>query len=122
MIAKAIYDAYNRFIPHGTQPGYILSIDIDPTQVDVNVHPRKMEVRFAGEATIFRSVYHGVKDELERVSLVKETLPTSQTEEREEKAESYYTGSGTKFKNYSPYKNTQSNPSQGAIDFNKEIL
>jgi len=44
MIAKAVYDAYNRFIPHGTQPGYILSIDIDPTQVDVNVHPRKMEV------------------------------------------------------------------------------
>jgi DNA mismatch repair protein MutL len=47
MISKAIYDAYNRFIPHGNQPGYILSIDIDPTQVDVNVHPRKMEVRFA---------------------------------------------------------------------------
>jgi len=150
MIAKAVYDAYNRFIPHGTQPGYILSIDIDPTQVDVNVHPRKMEVRFAGEATIFRSVYHGIKDELERVSLVQDfnTTPSSQPSplgEKEQVANSfnlqplsppkergfrsegnkypeYYTGSGTKFKSYSPYKNTQSNPAQAWLDFSREIL
>jgi DNA mismatch repair protein MutL len=70
MVFKAISDAYNRFIAPKTFPGYVLFIDVDPTQVDVNVHPRKMEVRFAGEASIFRSVYHGVKDELERVSLV----------------------------------------------------
>ena len=143
MIAKAVYDAYNRFIPHGTQPGYILSIDIDPTQVDVNVHPRKMEVRFAGEATIFRSVYHGIKDELERVSLVQDfnTTPSSQPsplgekeqvvnsfispDRRDETIQSkdkYYTGSGTKFKSYSPYKNTQSNPAQAWLDFSREVL
>ena len=70
MVFKAISDGYNRFIAPKTFPGYVLFIDVDPTQVDVNVHPRKMEVRFAGEANIFRSVYHGIKDELERVSLV----------------------------------------------------
>jgi DNA mismatch repair protein MutL len=70
MIFKAISDSYNRFIAPRTFPGYVLFIDVDPTQVDVNVHPRKMEVRFAGESAIFRSVYHGIKDELERVSLV----------------------------------------------------
>ncbi len=70
MIAKAVSDAYNRFIPHGTHPAYILFIEIDPTVIDVNVHPRKMEVRFAHEQSLFRSVYHGVKDELERVSLL----------------------------------------------------
>lgn len=47
MIFKAISDAYNRFIAPKTFPGYVLFIDVDPTQVDVNVHPRKMEVRFA---------------------------------------------------------------------------
>ncbi len=135
MIAKAVFDAYNRFIPHGTQPWYILSIDVDPTQVDVNVHPRKMEVRFAWEATIFRSVYHGIKDELERVSLVwnikapEETYSTwSHTLKESSKnsfwgvKQEYYTGSGTKFKNYSPYKNTTTNPSQASIEFNKQIL
>jgi len=144
MIAKAIYDAYNRFIPHGSQPWYILRIEVDPTQVDVNVHPRKMEVRFAQEATIFRSVYHWVKDELERVSLVsspdfsstsphtwilsplgeKEVIvsPLSSKGEGLGVRGQYYTGSGTKFKNYSPYKNLQSNPSQASINFSKQIL
>jgi DNA mismatch repair protein MutL len=134
MVFKAISDAYNRFIAPKTFPGYVLFIDVDPTQVDVNVHPRKMEVRFAGEASIFRSVYHGVKDELERVSLVTSSHDFSslkqnfQTENSsipkdvwEKKAE-YYTGSWTKFKNYSPYKNIQSNPAQAGMDFNREIL
>lgn len=139
MIAKAVYDAYNRFIPHGTQPWYIISIEIDPTQVDVNVHPRKMEVRFAGEATIFRSVYHAIKDELERVSLVSShnsissgnrpisldkdeyKIQWSREVQQIDKQE-YYTGSGTKFKSYSPYKNTSSNPWQASIDFSEKIL
>lgn len=76
--SKAIYDAYNRFIPHRTFPGYILSIVLDPTEVDVNVHPRKMELRFASEQTLFRSVYHGVKNILEKVSLVQEPYLSSQ--------------------------------------------
>ncbi len=54
LIYKAISDGYNRFIPHSSFPGYILNINLDPTQVDVNVHPRKMEVRFADESNIFR--------------------------------------------------------------------
>lgn len=70
MIIKAISDAYNRYIAPKTFPGYVIFIDIDPTQVDVNVHPRKMEVRFASEQNLFRSTYHGVQDILEEVSLV----------------------------------------------------
>jgi DNA mismatch repair protein MutL len=70
LIFRAINDAYNRFIPHSMSPAYILNIEIDPTQVDVNVHPRKLEVRFASEQTIFRSVYHAIKDRLEKVSLI----------------------------------------------------
>jgi len=60
IIYKAISDAYNRFIPHGSFPGYILSLSLDPSFVDVNVHPRKMEIRFADEKTIFRAVYNSI--------------------------------------------------------------
>lgn len=126
MISKAISDAYNRFIAHGSFPWYVLSIDIDPTQVDVNVHPRKMEVRFAEESSIFRSVFHGIKDELERVSLVQKgafiQADNTASQKQENVQAEYYTWSGTKFKNYSPYKNTQSNPAQSWLDFTKHIM
>lgn len=143
IVAKAISDAYNRFIPHGTSPSYVLFLSLDPTQVDVNVHPRKMELRFAAEQSVFRSVYHGVKNTLEKVSLIEDqshrnsshnlspesphTNSFTKREDTNHRSQSsqqtqYYTGSGTKFKNYSPYKNTQANPAQHAIDFSAEIL
>lgn len=116
LIYKAIIDGYNRFIPHGTFPWYVLNIQIDPTQVDVNVHPRKMEVRFANEQSIYRVFYHWVKDALEKVSLshvpkVSEAPAFSHPVPTEK----FYTGSWTKFKSYSPYTNTQANPKQGQI-------
>jgi DNA mismatch repair protein MutL len=51
-------------------PAYVLNLEIDPTQVDVNVHPRKLEVRFASEQNIFRAVYHAIQEKLEKVSLI----------------------------------------------------
>lgn len=134
IIAKAINDAYNRFIPHWMNPAYVLNIEVDPTSVDVNVHPRKQEVRFENEQNIFRAVYHAVEEKLNNVSLLNiqksdesnhHKLLNSQLNILEKK-ESYYTGSGTKFKSYSPYKNININPSQWkiwqAIEFSKEIL
>lgn len=50
---------------------------MDPTRVDANVHPRKLEVRFADEQNVYRSLYHGVKNELERVSLASPSLTQS---------------------------------------------
>ena len=41
LIFKAINNAYNRFIPHSQHSWYVLNIDVNPTEVDVNVHPRK---------------------------------------------------------------------------------
>jgi DNA mismatch repair protein MutL len=51
-------------------PAYVLNLEIDPTEVDVNVHPRKLEVRFANESNIFRSVYHSIQEKLDNVSLI----------------------------------------------------
>ncbi|MDQ7008675.1 MAG: DNA mismatch repair endonuclease MutL [Candidatus Gracilibacteria bacterium] len=127
LIFKAIKDAYNRFIPHGQHSGYVLNIQINPTEVDVNVHPRKLEVRFANESTIFRGMYHAIQDKLNSVSLLKmnvsgQTQGTAPTDfgrgescVHPDKSSTFYTGSGTKFKSYSPYKNTSPNPNQGLI-------
>lgn len=132
LIYKAILDGYNRFIPHGNFPGYILNIEVDPTIVDVNVHPRKQEVRFENESHIFRSVYNSIQDTLEKSSLIgshewakhasftQNIVPQSSLGQIH-KQESYYTGSGSKFKSYSPYKNTAPNPSQWQISASLEL-
>lgn len=128
LIIKSINDAYNRFIPHGEYPWYVLNIQIDPTQIDVNVHPRKLEVRFANESTIFRWFYHAIEDKLNSVSLLSNDINNfnQSSPEIERKQEQYYSWSGTKFKSYSPYKNINPNPSQTKINdshvFSKEIL
>ena len=131
LIYKAISDAYNRYIPHSSFPWYVINLQIDPTQVDVNVHPRKLEIRFANESTIFRSVYHALQDKLEKVSLIisKDNYSKDyfwQWEIKNNDVEKYYTWSWTKFKSYSPYSNRQSNPSQNkiwdSINFSKELL
>lgn len=138
LIFKAIKDAYNRFIPHWQFPWYVLNIQVNPIEVDVNVHPRKLEVRFANESTIFRWIYHAIQDKLESVSLLKMNNNESETGlnninsdnlrpvSDSEKSQKFYTGSWTKFKSYSPYKNTSPNPNQwqikDAFNFSEKIL
>ncbi|NVP17969.1 DNA mismatch repair endonuclease MutL [Candidatus Gracilibacteria bacterium] len=135
MVSKAINDAYNRFIPHSNNPAFILNIKVDPTQIDVNVHPRKLEIRFAGEQNIFRAVYHSIEEKLSSVSLLNgikseenNFLYNSNYTKNDnfDRKESYYTGSGTKFKSYSPYKDTNPNPNQkiitDSINFTREVL
>jgi len=133
LISKSINDAYNRFIPHSTNSWYIINLIVDPTQVDVNVHPRKLEVRFANEQNIFRAVYHSIQEKLESVSLVNEPSNINNDSNIEfnnktdnNKINSFYTWSWTKFKSYSPYKNTEHNPKQGqienALNFSRWIL
>lgn len=123
LIYKAIYNAYNRFIPHGMFPGYVLNIQVDPTQIDVNVHPRKLEVRFAAESNVFRAFYNAIESKLDGVSLISGDVisgsppsPLSFQKRGNNENPQYYTGSGTKFKSYSPYKDTTPNPQQRTMD------
>ena len=56
VIKKAILDAYRRQLGHGEYPLAIIFIEIDPGLVDVNVHPRKLEVRFLNPGSVFQLV------------------------------------------------------------------
>jgi len=64
VIKKALLDAYRRQITPGEYPLGILFIDIDPSKVDVNVHPRKLEVKFLDSQHVFQTVHHLVQEVL----------------------------------------------------------
>ncbi|MFT4094664.1 MAG: DNA mismatch repair endonuclease MutL [Niabella sp.] len=65
----AIMNAYQEMIPADSFPMYVLFIDIDPEQVDVNVHPTKQEIKFEDEKIVYAFVQAAVKHALAQFSI-----------------------------------------------------
>lgn len=63
-IAHALREAYRGLIEPGKHPVAVLLIDVDPSMVDVNVHPAKAEVRFRDSSAIHAAVHGSVRDAL----------------------------------------------------------
>ena len=76
-LSSAAERAYKGMIPIGKFSFLILNIDMNPSKVDVNVHPAKLEVRFEEENVVFKAVYHAIKDTLLKSELVADTDHTS---------------------------------------------
>ena len=72
-LSAATEQAFKGLIPIGKFGFVILNIKIEPSKVDVNVHPAKLEVRFEEESKIFQSIYHAIKDTLLKSELVADT-------------------------------------------------
>ncbi|WP_178667529.1 DNA mismatch repair endonuclease MutL [uncultured Eubacterium sp.] len=68
----ALEQAYRNSIMVGRFPGCVLNIECNTSFVDVNVHPAKIEVRFANEKPVFELVYYGVKNAVEMLDTPKE--------------------------------------------------
>jgi DNA mismatch repair protein MutL len=65
----ALVNAYQQMIPADCYPLYCLFIDLDPAQVDVNVHPTKQEIKFEDEKIIYAFVQAAVKHSLAQFSV-----------------------------------------------------
>jgi DNA mismatch repair protein MutL len=80
-ISSAVIEAYSGFIHRELKPTYFLFIHIDPSLIDVNIHPRKLEINIANPQEMFRTIYSIVRKTIERET--KSIISNSITEQRE---------------------------------------
>ena len=64
VISHAIRQAYAQYLPTDAYPAFVLFIDLNPHDVDVNVHPTKHEVRFHQQRLIHDFIYEGISHAL----------------------------------------------------------
>ena len=65
----AVMNAFAEMIPKDSYPMYALFIDLDPAQLDINVHPTKQEIKFEDEKIVYAFVQSAVKHALAQFSI-----------------------------------------------------
>lgn len=129
-INAAIQEGYSGFVNRELKPTYFLFLNINPAEVDVNVHPRKLEVKFTKSDEIFRSVMTLTKKTLEKNtrSIINnnfsDILPTKKVDFKNEDTTPFkYTGK----RNTDTFKSTSNNfkslPTiNQALEFTQELI
>jgi DNA mismatch repair protein MutL len=122
LLANTIREAFHSMLMENKKPVFIVNINIDPSLVDVNVHPRKLEVRFQDQQALIRTMYNATKAALEKTDLT----PLAFTESQRYMADSFpknitQSNSQSYSKNYSVPKNPPSTI-QEALSFTKNFL
>ena len=64
--AKAVAEAYGEIIPQGEQVPFFLCFDVDPSRIDVNIHPTKTEIKFEDESNLWKIISAAVRESLGR--------------------------------------------------------
>jgi DNA mismatch repair protein MutL len=78
-LTAALDEAYKTLTPEKRYPACILLVGIDPRQVDVNVHPAKIEVRFQREQAVFEAVVNAIRAALLQHGMIPSVLPPSES-------------------------------------------
>ena len=81
IITKGIEDAYKSYMMQHRYPFTLLMLDINGTEVDVNVHPAKQEVRFDNGELIYSTVYKSIYEAISQMDLIPEISFTREKEE-----------------------------------------
>ena len=67
---KAVMDAYEQLVPIGEQVSYFLYFDVEPSNIDVNIHPTKTEIKFENEQAIWQILSAAIKESLGKFNAV----------------------------------------------------
>ena len=85
-LSSAVEQAFKGMLPIGKFAFLVLDIEMPPSKVDVNVHPAKLEVRFAEESIAFKSMFHAIKDTLLNAGFMTDREKTEEIKKANEKA------------------------------------
>jgi len=67
---KAVMQTYQQLLPPDTFPSYFLFLEIDPANIDINVHPTKTEIKFENERDIWPIIHAAVRESLGKYNVV----------------------------------------------------
>lgn len=91
VLTSAAEQGYKGLLTIGKYGFLVLNIEMNPSKVDVNVHPAKLEVRFEDESKVFKAIYHSIKDSLLKGDLVPDKTRIELNQELNNKEEKKYT-------------------------------
>ena len=117
-LTAATEQSYKGLIPIGKFGFAILNIEMDPSKVDVNVHPAKLEVRFQEENKIFQAIYHAIKETLLKNELVSDSEKSLREEKEEKKIDRSALSFEERLRNLR--ENKKENNSKGLFSFRKQ--
>lgn len=79
-LSSATEKAFKGLLPIGKFGFVVINIEMDPSLVDVNVHPAKLEVRFQDDSKVFKAVYNAIKDSMLKADLIQNVSEDKETE------------------------------------------
>lgn len=77
LLTHALYEAYRDSLPVGRHPAAVIFVTLDPSQVDVNVHPSKREVRFRNESQVYEALLREIRLKRAQLSAPSEIFPAA---------------------------------------------
>jgi DNA mismatch repair protein MutL len=92
--SHAFMSGYGELMPRGSFPVGALLLTVDPSEVDVNVHPGKTEVRLSHEREIYSAIYHLVKDTVRQDTIIPSFRPGGQPARQGENRTESSSGNG----------------------------
>ncbi len=90
-LANAIMDGYHTYLPAGRYPISVVHIGMDPSLVDINVHPAKLEARISKEQELMELLKKSIREALQKTNIIpKAAMPKPKKEDAEQKALSFH--------------------------------
>ncbi len=117
-LTAATEQAYKGLIPIGKFGFAVLNLDMNPSKVDVNVHPAKLEVRFQEENKVFQAIYHAIKETLLKSELVADSEKNLRDESTDKRIDRTSASFEERLRNLRESKKDNNN--QGLFGFRKQ--